>query len=170
MTDVETFDAFYRGTSQRLTRYAYGLTGDPGEAQDLTQEAYARAWQRWRRIRAYDDSEAWLRLVVNRLAMDRWRRLRVRRAAAAAAPPIAPVEPPADETVVLVTAMRGLPFDQRQVLLLHHLMDRSLAEIAQETGTNINTVKSRLVRGRAALANALKDLKPRTYTGGNRDH
>ena len=102
--------------------------------------------------------------------MDRWRRLRVRRAAAAAAPPIAPVEPPADETVILVAALRELPFDQRQVLLLHHLMDRSLAEIAQGPGTNINTVKSRLVRGRAALADALKELKPRTYTGGNRDH
>jgi RNA polymerase sigma-70 factor (ECF subfamily) len=169
MTDVETFDAFYRGTSQRLTRYAYGLTGDPGEAQDLAQEAYARAWQRWRRLRAYDDAEAWLRLVVNRLALDRWRRLRVRRAAAAATAPTRAVEPPAEETVLLVAAMRELPFDQRQVLLLHHLMDRSLAEIAEETGTNVNTVKSRLLRGRAALAEALSDLKPRTHTGGRHD-
>ncbi len=40
------FDAFYRDTSRRLARYAYGLTGDPVEAQDLVQEAYARAWQR----------------------------------------------------------------------------------------------------------------------------
>src|SRR3954462_5071382 len=46
------FDAFYRDTSRRLLRYAYGLTGDPVEAQDLVQEAYARAWQRWKRLRA----------------------------------------------------------------------------------------------------------------------
>jgi hypothetical protein len=39
----QTFDAFYRGTARRLTRYAYGLVGDPGDAQDLVQEAYARA-------------------------------------------------------------------------------------------------------------------------------
>ncbi len=42
------FDAFYRDTSRRLLRYAYALTGDPGETQDLVQEAYARAWQRRR--------------------------------------------------------------------------------------------------------------------------
>ena len=65
------FEAFYRDTSRRPMRYAYGLTGDPGEAQDLVQEAYARAWQRWRRQRGYEDPEAWLRLIVNRLSADR---------------------------------------------------------------------------------------------------
>src|SRR3954447_26828233 len=86
MTD--DFDGFYRDTSRRLLRYAYGLTGDPGEAQDLVQEAYARAWQRWRRLTGYEDPEAWLRLVVHRLATDRWRRLGVRRSR-----PHAPPEP-----------------------------------------------------------------------------
>ena len=42
-TAAADFDAFYRDTSRRLMRYAYGLTGNPGEAQDLVQEAYARA-------------------------------------------------------------------------------------------------------------------------------
>lgn len=167
MTEVESFDSFYRGTARRLTRYAYGLTGDPGEAQDLAQEAYARAWQRWRRVRAYDDAEAWLRVVVTRLAQDRWRRLRVRRAAAAVAVPQTQVEPPSEQTVLLVRALREIPAEQRQVLLLHHLLDRSLAEIATETGTNINTVKSRLARGRAALAEILT-VEPETITGGNR--
>ena len=37
------------------------------------QEAYARAWQRWRRLRDYEDPEGWLRLVVTRLATDWWR-------------------------------------------------------------------------------------------------
>ena len=78
------FDGFYRDTSRRLLRYAYGLSGDPAEAQDLVQEAYARAWQRWRRLSGYEDPEAWPRLVVNRLSTDRWRRLFVRRGHAAA--------------------------------------------------------------------------------------
>lgn len=87
------FDKFYRDTSRRLLRYAYGLTGDAGEAQDLVQEAYARAWQRRRRLAGYDDPEAWLRLVVNRLATDRWRHLGVRRKRAAAAAPPDPGSP-----------------------------------------------------------------------------
>lgn len=166
---AETFDAFYRGTVRRTTRYAFGLTGEQAEAQDLVQEAYARAWQHWRRVAAYDDAEAWLRLVVSRLAKDRWRRLLVRRAAAAGTPPAPPVPGPSEETVLLVAAMRTLPFDQRQAVVLFHLMDRSLADIAAETRTNISTVKSRLTRGRAALA-ALLGTRTATNAGGAHVH
>jgi RNA polymerase sigma-70 factor (ECF subfamily) len=155
MTGTSDFDGFYRDTSRRLTRYAYGLTGDPGEAQDLVQEAYARAWQRWRRLSGYEDPEAWLRLVVNRLSADRWRRLSIRRARAAAAPPPAPVEPPSEDVVLLVRAMRTLPATHRQALALYYLLDRSVAEIATETGVATGTVKSWLSRGRAGLAAAL---------------
>jgi RNA polymerase sigma-70 factor (ECF subfamily) len=152
------FDVFYRDTSRRLMRYAYGLTGDPGEAQDLVQEAYARGWQRRRRLAGYDDPEAWLRLVVNRLAADRWRRLGVRRNRAAAQPPPDPVAPPTEDVVLLVRAMRTLPVTHRRALALHYLLDRSVAEIAAETGVATGTVKSWLSRGRAALAAALGDV------------
>jgi RNA polymerase sigma-70 factor (ECF subfamily) len=149
------FDSFYRDTSRRLLRYAYGLTGDPGEAQDLVQEAYARAWQRWRKVSGYEDPEAWLRLVVNRLSTDRWRRIGIRRARAAAEPPPTPVGPPSEDLVLLVRAMRELPDSQRRALALHYLLDRSVAEIAAETGAALGTVKSWLSRGRTALAAAL---------------
>jgi len=69
MPESDEFDTFYRGTAPRLMRYAYGLTTDTAEAQDLVWEAYARAWQRWRRLRSDEDPEAWLRLVVNRLVV-----------------------------------------------------------------------------------------------------
>ncbi|MEV6298643.1 SigE family RNA polymerase sigma factor [Actinoplanes sp. NPDC051861] len=146
------FDGFYRDTSRRLLRYAYGLTGDPAEAQDLVQEAYARAWQRWRRVSGYEDPEAWLRLVVNRLSTDRWRRLFVRRDHAARERPPVPVPPPSENTVLLVQAMRELPDAQRRALALHYLLDRSIAEIAAETGASQGTVKSWLSRGRTTLA------------------
>lgn len=157
MTD--DFDAFYRDTSRRLLRYAYGLTGDPAEAQDLVQEAYARAWQRWRRLSGYEDQEAWLRLVVNRLSADRWRRLGVRRARAAADPPPAPAAPPSEDTVLLVRAMRTLPATHRRALTLYYLLDRSVGEIAAETGASSGTVKSWLSRGRAGLAATLGTLE-----------
>ncbi|RAK32977.1 RNA polymerase sigma-70 factor (ECF subfamily) [Actinoplanes lutulentus] len=149
------FDMFYRDTSRRLLRYAYGLTGDPAEAQDLVQEAYARAWQRWRRVSGYEDPEAWLRLVVNRLSTDRWRRLFVRRDHATAQPPGPTVPPPSEDVVLLVQAMRTLPAAHRRALALHYLLDRSIAEIAVETGASAGTVKSWLSRGRAGLAAAL---------------
>ncbi|WP_430783934.1 sigma-70 family RNA polymerase sigma factor [Actinoplanes sp. G11-F43] len=153
------FDGFYRDTSRRLLRYAYGLTGDAAEAQDLVQEAYARAWQRRRRLAGYDDPEAWLRLVVNRLSTDRWRRIGIRRARAAAEPPAPPVEPPSEDVVLLVRAMRALPDRHRRALALHYLLDRSITEIAEETGSTPNTVKSWLSRGRTALAAALAETR-----------
>lgn len=153
----DAFDEFYRDTSRRLLRYAYGLCGDPVEAQDVAQEAYARAWQRWRRLRGYDDAEAWLRLVVTRLVTDRWRLLGVRRAATAAERPPPPAQPPSEDTLLLVAALRTLPVVQRRALVLHYLLDRPIAEIAVETGGSLGTVKSWLSRGRAALAAALTE-------------
>jgi RNA polymerase sigma-70 factor, ECF subfamily len=147
---MRDFEAFYVGTAARMLRFACGLTADVVEAQDLTQEAYARAWQRWRRVRRYDSPEAWVRLVVSRLAMDRWRRLGVRTSRPLPRP--APVAPPDEELVVLVAALKRLPFDQRRALALHYLLDRSVADIAAEAGAKENTVKSWLARGRANLA------------------
>jgi RNA polymerase sigma-70 factor (ECF subfamily) len=144
------FDAFYRDTSRRLLRYAYGLTGDPAEAQDLVQEAYARAWQRRRRLAGYDDPEAWLRLVVNRLSADRWRRIGVRRQRVAAQAPAPPAPPPSEDVVLLVSAMRTLPPSHRRALALYYLLDRSVTDIAAETGASTGTVKSWLSRGSAS--------------------
>ena len=163
MPDGDEFDAFYRGSAQRLARYAYGLTGDAVEAQDLTQEAYARAWQRWSRVRTYNEPEAWLRVVVTRLATDRWRRLTVRGVFARAQPPPEPTPPPSEDTVLLVTALRALPLVQRRVLVLHYLLDRAVADIAEEMETNPNTVKSWLLRGRAGLAAVLTPTSRATH-------
>jgi RNA polymerase sigma-70 factor (ECF subfamily) len=167
MAESDEFDAFYRGTAQRLLRYAYGLTTNVTEAQDLVQEAYARAWQRWRRVRGYDNTEAWLRLVVDRLATDAWRRRSFRRATAAAHRPPPPVPPPGEEVVLLVEALRTLPVPLRRALVLHYLLDRSIADIAQETGASPGTVKSWLSRGRAALATALGADRTDAPTGGS---
>ena len=155
MTDSDEFDAFYRATASRLHRYAYGLCTDVIEAQDLVREAYARAWQRWRRLRGCEDAEVWLRLVVARLATDSWRRIAVRWAATASHRPHPPTSPPGEDVVLLVGALRTLPFVQRRALTLHYLLDRSVADIAAETGASDGTVKSWLSGGRAALAEVL---------------
>jgi RNA polymerase sigma factor (sigma-70 family) len=70
--------------------------------------------------------------------------------------------------VLLVGALRTLPVPQRRALVLHYLLDRSVAEIAGETGASVNTVKSWLSRGRAALAAVLAEtLQSETTAGGN---
>jgi RNA polymerase sigma factor (sigma-70 family) len=148
------FADFYRTTSPRTLRYAYGLTGDLPLAQDVTQEAYARAWQRWRTVSEHHDVEAWLRVVITRLVFDWWRRLGVRRSRMERP---ATVPPPSEETVLLSAALQQLPRSQARALALHYLLDLPIAQIAAQTGVAEGTVKSWLSRGRAGLAEMLRD-------------
>jgi RNA polymerase sigma-70 factor (ECF subfamily) len=164
--DSAEFDDFYRGTARRLLQYAYGMCGDLGAAQDLTQEAYVRAWRQWRRIRAYEHPEAWLRLVVNRMCTDWWRRLAVHKRLPVDRLEHAPA--PSENSVLLTAALRQVPPAQRRVLVLHYLIDMSVSDIAAETGTSIGAVKAHLSRGRERLAEILGDQRVGTEANGGR--
>src|SRR6266508_3945012 len=163
MRDAHSFDEFYRGTSVRLMRYGYAVSGDLTEAQDLVQEAYTRAWQQWRTLVAHPNPEGWVRLVVARLATGRWRAALLR-----SGPPESP-GPPNEDTVLVVAALRRLPVAQRQALALHYLFDLPVTEIAKETGVPVGTVKSWLSRGRAGLAAALSGPPSGDRPEGNDD-
>lgn len=150
------FDALYDARYGDLVAMAHALTGDLAEAQDLAQEAFCRAWQRWHVVAAYEDPLAWIRRVTANLAMSRWRRLRVsakhlRRERPPDVPPLGP------DHVALVAALRRVPPDQRRALVLHHLLDLPVAEVAHEMGVAVGTVKSWLHRGRTTLAAQLCD-------------
>lgn len=153
--DQDTFDAFYRASRQRLFDALYALTGDAGEAQDAVHEAFARAWQRWSTIEGYGDPEAWVRTVARRIAVSRWRRARNRLTAHRryGTPPAIPG--PSAESIALHAALARLPIEQRTAIVLHHLCDLPVSEVARETGAPEGTVKARLSRGRSALARLL---------------
>ena len=155
--DARAFDAFYVGTRGRLVHQLYALTGDAAEAQECVQEAYARAWQRWSQVSGYDDPEAWVRTVARRIALSRWRKARNRLVAHHRHGEPDPVPGPSPDNVALVAALKRLPEAQREALVLHHLCGRSVQEIARDLRTPVGTVKARLSRGRAALAQLLGD-------------
>jgi RNA polymerase sigma-70 factor (ECF subfamily) len=152
VADTEGFDEFYSATVGRLLGQLFPVTGDLHEAEEIVQEAFARASVRWSRLRDYDAPEAWVRRVAMNLATDRGRRLqRQARALLRAGPP--PAVPPASvEAMALADALRTLPMHQRQAIVLHHLVDLPLDEVAAILGTRTGTVKSWLARGRRALA------------------
>jgi RNA polymerase sigma-70 factor (ECF subfamily) len=156
---AESFDAFYSATVRRLAPAVYAMCGDLSEAQDCTQEAYLRAWQRWSSLRDYDDPEGWVRTVARRVAVSRWRRLRTTVRARVALGEPGAVDPPGVDHVAIIEALRTLPEPQRRALVLYHLVGLSVDEVAAETGAPVGTVKARLSRGRAALA-PLLSLEP----------
>src|SRR5690348_7068249 len=163
MRDAVAFDEFYRHTSARMVRYGLAMTGDLGDAQDVVQEAYTRAWRHWRTVSAHPAPEAWVRLTVNRLATDRWRKLHRWRSALIRTGPPEPAPPPSETTVLLTAALRKLPSHLRHAVVLHYLFDMSVADIAAETGSPVGTVTSWLSRARAELAAILCAPAPRAH-------
>ena len=148
---TQDFTAFYDATWSRTVACAYAVLGDVGAAEEAAQEAYTRAWPRWSRLSTYDDPAAWVRQVATRQAISGWRRRRTARAFLAQARPPEAVAAPAETAVALVAALRQLPEAQRRALVLHHLGDLSVADIAATERCPEGTVKARLSRGRAAL-------------------
>src|SRR5262249_38088844 len=101
-------------------------------------------------VSGYDDPAAWVRRVAWNLATSRWRRLRRARAFARAQREEY-VEGPEPDRVALVAALSKLPPQQRRAVVLYHLADLPLAEIATHGGVPEGTVRVWLHRGGAAL-------------------
>jgi RNA polymerase sigma-70 factor, ECF subfamily len=154
------FDAFYGASVGRLTGQLYAMTGDLAESQDVVHEAFARAWERRAELDAGGAPEAWVRTVAWRLAVSRWRRMRTALTFARREGPPGDVPPPDPDHVLLVEALRRLPEAQRRAVVLHHLCDLPVEQVAAETGRPVGTVKVHLSRGRAALARLLSDTEP----------
>jgi RNA polymerase sigma-70 factor, ECF subfamily len=151
----DDFDAFYAASYRRLVGQLFVVLGDLNEAEDVVQEAFTRAAARWSRIRAYDAPEAWVRRVALHQAFTVLRRAkRQLRLLGRLAPSREPPELPSDVVDVLA-AMRRLPANQREVLVLHYLVELTLDEVARHLRIPGGTVRSRLARGRRALAMAL---------------
>ncbi len=148
------FTGFYHAHFTATVTLVYSLTSDAGEAQDVAQEAFARAWQRWGQLSTYDNPLAWVRRVSVNLARSRWRRLVTARAfldrqREEYAEELSP------DHVAVVAALRKLPQRQREAVVLHHLADLPIDEVAHILDAPMGTVKSWLHRGRSALVTEL---------------
>jgi RNA polymerase sigma-70 factor, ECF subfamily len=152
MATERDFAAFYDANFTRLVVQLYAVTGNRQDAEDVVQEAFARACGRWRWVQSYEAPEAWVRRVAMNLALQLHRRLRTRLAALARLGPSGEATVLFAEQVELVDALARLPLRHRQMLALHYLADLSLERIADELRIPVGTAKSRLSRARAALA------------------
>jgi RNA polymerase sigma-70 factor (ECF subfamily) len=118
--------------------------GDRAVAEELAQEALARAWARWTKVRELDDPPAWLYRVAWNLANSHFRRKLVERRAQGRIE----LEPQDDRVVDLATALTlrqavaQLPRRKRTALVLRYFVDMPYAEIAKVMDAPESTVKS----------------------------
>jgi RNA polymerase sigma-70 factor (ECF subfamily) len=129
------------------------MIGDRDEAQECVQEAFVRAWQHRGKLSRAEHPDAWVRTTAYRLAVSRWRRKSLaKRPSDRALSPAVYTEPVNENRVALLAALQQLPDKQRQALVLHHLVDLPVIDVAREVGVPEGTIKARLSRGRTALA------------------
>jgi RNA polymerase sigma-70 factor (ECF subfamily) len=156
--DPGGFAEFYQANFNRIATQIYAYLGDHEEAQDLTQEAFYRALDRWKVVRQYHDPGAWVRRVAWNLATSRLRRVKVAlRYLARQREEVA--EAPTPDRVALVQALATLPVRHRRAIVLHYLAHLSTAEIAAHEDVAEGTVRSWLTRGRAQLAAYFQEPK-----------
>jgi RNA polymerase sigma-70 factor (ECF subfamily) len=151
----EWFAQLYQESYRSLVLTAYALLRDMGEAEEVTQEAFAVAYGRRARVSRADSPEAWVRKVVVNLARRRFRRRatldRVLHREIEQTVPEG-----FGEHLDLHAAIRALGHEYQAAVVLHYLADLPVDEVASVLDVPVGTVKSRLSRARAALATQLR--------------
>ena len=139
-------------------RMARAILGNEAEAQEVTQDAFVSAWRNLPTLRDTDRFDAWLnRIVVNRSRDLLRHRHRVRQIDVEDVD-LATTDNAAAgiETASLLAAFDRISVADRQILVLHHLHDLPMAEVARQLGIPIGTAKSRLWSARRALERAME--------------
>jgi putative glutamine amidotransferase len=145
---------------QLTTRLTFALAGDRHTAEDLAQEAFARAWRRLPDGLSPERQRAWLKRTSHNLAVAELRR-RARRPTVALDDDIAIGRAVQDAAApdAAREALSGLPAHQRFVLLLHFDAGFSHGEIARLLDTTEEAVRKRVSRARAAFLRAYRQTR-----------
>lgn len=154
---VVRFDEFFQAEHVRLARALYLLTGSTAEADELTQEAMVRVYERWERVRQMDSPQGYLfRTALN------LHRSRLRWVASKARQIVQATTSPDPAEVVesrdsLSRALASLPTGQRETLVLVEWLGMGQEEAATVLGIKPGSVRARLSRAKADLRRKLED-------------
>jgi RNA polymerase sigma-70 factor, ECF subfamily len=163
------FEDRLRESSTLASRVAYGVLRHRQDAEDVAQDAFAKAYRQFRQLRDRDRFRAWLVRMTWRLAIDRWRadRRRAIREQTVEAPNPSSTEELAvasDRAARLWRAIDALPERLRVVVVLAAMEGHDVREVARLLELPEGTVKSRLFLARKGLAESLRCLAPDSTT------
>ncbi|GAA1971718.1 RNA polymerase sigma factor SigE [Nocardioides panacihumi] len=170
-TGVPTWDEIVEQHSDRVYRLAYRLTGNPHDAEDLTQEVFVRVF---RSLDSYTPGtfSGWLHRITTNLFLDQARRKQRirfdalsderadRLSSSQPTPDIAYTDQRFDDDVE--RALQALPPDFRAAVVLCDVEGLTYEEIAEILGAKLGTVRSRIHRGRAMLREGLAHRAPKS--------
>jgi len=147
----------YRSQHRAVAAAAWAICRDDARAEECAQEAFARAYARWRRLGRSGYAVAWVHRVALNLAVDEVRRdARARRPQVIATVGHSPALPPStDGDLWLVEQLRRLPRRQREAVYLRVVADLPEEACAAAMGVSAGSVKTHRSRGLARLRQLL---------------
>jgi RNA polymerase sigma-70 factor (ECF subfamily) len=172
MTDAQHFEAFLHNYQNLVFSTAMRLTANQAEAEDITQEVFLRAYERFADLQDNPTAGGWLKTVATNLSLNHLTRYRSRwsffselfRGTESDEPEEMefPATDDANETLaaadrreLVEQALQRLPTTQRVPLVLHHFEGLRYEEIAEKLGVSLGKVKTDIFRGREALRQKL---------------
>lgn len=185
--DVQSFNTLVRLYEGRVYTLCYRMLGDSESAADAAQDSFLSAYRNIRSFRG-GSFRSWLLRIATNTCYDalraRKRRPSISLESATAeeddhaplqisdgAEPLEDLALRRELSAAIQRSLGDLPEDQRAVLILSDIEGMAYDEIAEITGTNLGTVKSRLSRGRAKLRDLLRmgELLPQRYRHGGEE-
>jgi RNA polymerase sigma factor (sigma-70 family) len=149
--DDAELEALFRAEYGPLVSAVRLVVGSTARAEEITQDAFCKCFEQWGRVRQHDRPGAWVRVVALRMAVRSERRARWG-ALLTPAWNASSSRHPTDADLDLQQAIAGLSRNQRTAVVLHHLLDLPVAEVAEVMGVQAGTVKAHLHRARSNLA------------------
>jgi RNA polymerase sigma-70 factor (ECF subfamily) len=162
--DLRAFESLVRDYQADAWRFAYHLTRDRALAEDVTQEAFLRAFRAISSYRGQAKFTSWLLRIVRNCAVDAYRKTRREtpvdeeageRWEAERAPARPAVS--SEDRIRIAQAIRALPLSLREPFVAIEVLGFNYRETSDILGMRIGTVKSRMHRARAILAQALSE-------------
>jgi len=174
MTDAQQFETFMRNYQNMVYSTAMRLLANPSEAEDVTQEVFLRAYERFGELSGSLTAGGWLKTVATNLSLNHLSRYRSRWSFFSelfAGNPEGGDGPELefagevnlgeelearDRHELVEQALQRLPAAQRVPLVLYHLEGLRYEEIAEKLGVSLGKVKTDIFRGREALRQKLR--------------
>lgn len=157
---VESLGAVFHRLGPALHAQALAILADPAGAEDVVQDAFVRVWNRRRRLADLERLDGYLFQAVRRLALDQLRRGARAERRILEARPASPGASEGPDVERIDAALRGLPPEQREVVVLRVHLGLSFAEVAERTETPLGTVHSRWRYAMTRLRERLGPLAP----------
>lgn len=173
MTDAQQFEVFLQNYQNMVFSTAMRLLANQTDAEDISQEVFLRAFERFDQLRGSPTAGGWLKTVATNLSLNHLTRYRSRWSFFSeifrgsdedAEQPLdfpSPVDTDefleaSDRRELVEQALQSLSADQRVPLVLYHLEGLRYEEIAEKLGVSLGKVKTDIFRGREALRRKLR--------------